>query len=124
VYQEEYSPAKPKYNLGLALPGLVLMLLGAIGLLSFVDFFLLLARIRTDYIPMAPDTGLIFFIYGLVMVIESKVAPKNNIKRASLIMIGVLTVYSTLKVIQFFTQTDLTLESVIFPIFHLCSCVK
>ncbi len=114
--QEKHSSAKSGYNLGLALPGLVLVLLGAIGLLSFMDFFLILARIKKDYIPMAPVTGLIFFLYGLVLLTESKGSPKNNIKKASLIVVGVLTVFSILKIIQFFTQSDLPLESVISPL--------
>ncbi|MFA6128978.1 MAG: PAS domain-containing sensor histidine kinase [Bacteroidales bacterium] len=113
---QENSPVKNGFNLGLALPGLALVLLGAIGLLSFIDFFLILARIRKDYIPMAPDTGLIFFLYGLVLMVESKGAPRANFKRARLIVVGIVTVYSTLKFIQFFTDLDLTLEDVIFPV--------
>jgi len=71
---------KPTNYHAMQAAGAVLVLLGLVGMLSFINFFLELSRIRKEYIPMAPDTGLIFLIYGALIIIESTGRPEGKIR--------------------------------------------
>jgi len=56
------------YQLTLVIAGSLLVILGLTGLLSFIDVIMPLARIGRNYIPMAPDTGLIFLAFGIAFL--------------------------------------------------------
>jgi len=106
---------KPAYYLTMQVAGAVLVLLGLAGMLSFIDFFLELARISKEYIPMAPDTGLIFLIYGVLLIIERTGKPQGSIRIALIWLTGLISIYGILICIQYFIHIDLTLENLFFP---------
>jgi len=106
---------KPANYHAMQVAGAVLVLLGLAGMLSFIDFFLELSRIRKEYIPMAPDTGLIFLIYGALLIIESTGRPEGRIRMVLIWLTGIISIYAVLKFVQYFIQIDLTLENFFFP---------
>jgi len=106
---------KPTYYLTIQVMGGILIILGSMAVLSFMDFFLIMARIKEDYIPMAPDTGLIFVLYGIVLLIEGAGKPKPKTRTALIWITGMVSIYTTLKLIQSFLKIDLTLENLLFP---------
>jgi len=107
---------KPTHYHAMQAAGVILVLLGLTGMLSFIDFFLVLARIRKEYIPMAPDTGLIFLIYGALLIIERTGRPEGKIRMVLIWLTGIISIYVVLKFVQYFIQIDLTLENFFFPI--------
>lgn len=107
--------SKPAFFTTLLSMGFILILLGCIGVFSITEFFLALARIRKDYIPMAPDTGFLFITFGIILILEGYKLINEKIRRVLAILFGLVTVYAALKVAEYFLKTDLTFGNLLFP---------
>lgn len=97
------------------LTGSVLILFGTIGILSFNSFFLQLTRIRTEYIPMAPDTGVLFLLYGILLIVESAGQLKGPSRIIEIGLVGLTSLYVILRIVEYYLKIDLTLEGYLFP---------
>lgn len=104
------------YNSVITALGYVIGSIGLLGLLGWVIDVRLLASISNTFIPMAPDTAIIFIVFGLFVIMGVYKSANQNIITLSFSVLALLTFYSLLKVIEFFTLLDLTFENNLFPV--------
>lgn len=104
-----------RFHVTLVVTGAIIILLGLIGLLGFIDEIQPLARFGKSYIPIAPDTGAALFLFGLGFVLEGTGRFPGWMRKLGIPVILILCVYVILKVLEFILQTDLTFQDVLFP---------
>lgn len=94
----------------------VAMALGALGLVGWISGLRVLASLSPIYIPMAPDTAVIFLVLGSILF-SNTVRPLSRRRR---LFFGIVTagivMYGLAKSIEYFVKIDLTFEDILFPI--------
>jgi len=103
------------YQLTLVVAGSLLVILGLTGILSFIDLILPLARIGRNYIPMAPDAGLISLTFGIAFLLNDSIIRRKGLKTVFIVLAGSISVYSLMTLLEFILQMDLTFQDWMFP---------
>lgn len=98
-----------------ALLGSFAAFLGALGLLGWLTGLRFFASILPAYVPMAPDTAVLFGALGLMLALKVS-RPKLERNKLFLLLIAASSVYGLLKCIEYFAKTDLMFENSLFPI--------
>ncbi len=89
---------------------------GCLGITGWISGKQLLTSIRPDYIPMAPDTAIMFVLFGVIVVINA-IKPWHGDGRAlATIVLALAAMYGLLKLLEFFVGIDITFENVWFPV--------
>ena len=91
-------------------------LLGVLGLVGWASGVLVLARIDPSYIPMAPDTAAVFVILGLILLARVRGVLPDQARVISAVVVALTSIYGLLKLIEYFTKSDLTFETLLFPV--------
>lgn len=95
--------------------GVIIISIGLIGLIGWISNNILLASYNIGYIPMAPDTAILFVIFGLFLLANFY---KSHIKSLSALTISLISLYGFLKTVEFFAEIDLTFSNYISNIFE------
>ncbi|MHB8205191.1 MAG: PAS domain-containing protein, partial [Desulfomonilaceae bacterium] len=74
--------------------GTITAIIGGLVLVGWVLGWGVLTSVRTDYIPMAPNTAILFTLLGIALVV-GEVWPANHIIRTSVNWAGLLTLIVT-----------------------------
>src|SRR5208337_2115371 len=72
-------------------------LLGILGLLGWLTSVRILASVRTNYIPMAPDTAVDFVLLGVVLLLKAKRTMRPRVRGAIAVVVAMVMAYSLLK---------------------------
>ncbi len=100
---------------GLTFSGGATFVLGAIGLAGRLSGVRLLGSLRSDYVPMAPDTALLLMAFGAVVFTRTRAGSRAGGRVLSAAVGVIASVYGGLKFVENFTGTDLTFEGLLFP---------
>ena len=98
-----------------AFSGAAAFFLGAAGLAGWITGLRALASLRPEYIPMAPDTGLLFMVLGAILfsgVLRKSPGPGRSFAIA---LAGLASLYGALKAAETLLGVDLTFQRVLFP---------
>ena len=96
--------------------GGIISFIGFLALLGWITNHRILASFSVNYIPMAPDTSLIFIFLGLLFVFKLHSLSQQWSKIVIVVFLCVISIYGFLKFLEFFLNVDLTFESILFPI--------
>jgi PAS domain S-box-containing protein len=110
--------AKQKTRLGrmTAVSGGLTMIAGAVALLGWISGLRILASLRSDYIPMAPDSAVLFILFGSILL-SGTYQPNRQIYRSfTIAIVCLISTYGALKFVEYFVKADLTFEGLLFPI--------
>ena len=92
------------------------LVVGCLGVAGWISGVQSLTSIRPDYIPMAPDTAIMFVLFGLIMVVNA-VKPLHGHGRAlAVTVLAPAAIYGLLKLLEFFIGIDITFENAWFPV--------
>ena len=89
--------------------------LGALGLFGWVFKLRILTAFGQDYVPMAPDTAVIFKLFGAVLMANALKALPNRIKALLASVVALASIYGLLKFIEFLIGADLTFGDTLVP---------
>lgn len=101
---------------GTALWGGVTFVLGAVGLAGWITGLRLLGSLQRDYIPMAPDTAVLFMVLGLALVAGACRAVRRIAGPFAIAFAGLVSAYIGLKFVESFSGRALTLEGRLFSV--------
>lgn len=110
------NPKSDFFTSAASICGGVVASLGMLGFFAWISGLHILSSISPAYIPMAPDTAVIFATLGLSLVLAARrMLPHPG--RAFLALIAAFaSVYGLLKFVEYFVKVDLTFESGLFPV--------
>ena len=109
-------PPVDSLRLVAALGGGAAALLGVLGLLGWISGLRLLASISPSYIPMAPDTALLFVLLGSILLRHLYRPWRGRGRSFALVVVTLTSIYGLLKLIEYFAGVDLTFSGILFPI--------
>jgi|GEM_PF-1048611 len=117
---EKKDPIKEKpglnsFQVTLVVCGAIMILLGLVGIFSFMDFVRPIASVATKYTAMAGDTGVVFLLFGIAFIHEGAGKLYGWRKKVATPVVIVTCIYVILKILEFIFQTDLTFQEVLFP---------
>jgi PAS domain S-box-containing protein len=98
-----------------AFSGGAAFILGAMGLAGWITGSRVLASLRPDYIPMAPDTGLLFMALGAILLSGAYDRDRGRDRSLAVAVASLASFYGALESVETFFGVDLTLQRVIFP---------
>ena len=90
--------------------------LGGLSLVGWITGLRVLTSVNVNYIPMAPDTAVLFVGLGLVLVVKTSRPLPNRVRVLASVVIALASVYGLLKLVEYFVKLDLTFENYLFPI--------
>lgn len=93
----------------------VSLIIGLVGIIGWIFDFRDLLSIDSDFLPIAPDTSILIFLLSSVLFYNTFNKTNRFAGIAGKVLVYFLIFYTTLKIIDFFLQTDLTLSNIIFP---------
>jgi len=96
--------------------GGITALLGILGLLGWLTSLRTLASVRSNYIPMAPNTAVNFILFGAVVILKANRAMRPPVRRTLTVLVSIAMAYSLLKLVEYFVHLDRTFEDAVFPI--------
>jgi PAS domain S-box-containing protein len=88
---------------------------GLSALLGWITGLRALASIRSDFMPMSPDTALAFVILGLILLLHVRIHEQRKSNLFVSAIIAFVSIYGLLKSIEYFVNADLTFENILFP---------
>ena len=88
---------------------------GFLALLGWITGLRSLVSLRSDYVPMSPDTALIFVIFGLILFFLVRVQGHRRSKIFVTAIIALISLYGFLKFAEYFVIADLTFQESLFP---------
>ncbi|NWJ51362.1 MAG: hypothetical protein HXX14_10890 [Bacteroidetes bacterium] len=94
--------------------GLIIILIGLFALTGWLLHIPVLSSIRSDFIPMAPATAIVFTLYGLFFMNSTYLLSKGYEKQL-VILVSILSLYCSLQFIEYFLNVDLTFDTILFP---------
>ena len=94
--------------------GLVIIIISLLAIAGWYFNIRVLSSIRVGFIPMAPITACVFFLFGLFFVFETYF-DKEKYKKKLFVFILILTFFCALKFIEYFLHVELTFDSLLFP---------
>ncbi len=89
--------------------------LGATALIGWITGLRILASVRPDYCPMAPDTGVLFLVYGAIVFSGAHTKGRGTVRTLAVAFAGIAAVYGALKFAGSLLGADLTFGSFLFP---------
>lgn len=92
------------------------MMIGIVVLFGRLVGIPMIASVLDGYIPMAVATAIMSAGYGLILVSGAYSHKKKIVRTTALILISFFTVYALMKFLEYFLDTDLTLDSIMFPV--------
>jgi sigma-B regulation protein RsbU (phosphoserine phosphatase) len=96
--------------------GFAVSFIGLLGLCGWVTGVRELASVRAIYLPMSPDTSLVFIVLGLIVILTYRRQYSRWSKIFISIIAVVISIYGLLKFVEYFANADLTLENILFPV--------
>jgi len=99
-----------------ALSGGVTFVLGAVGLAGWITGLRLLGSLQRDYVPMAPDTAVLFMMFGMALIAGAYRAVRKMAGPFAVAFAGLASAYVGLKFVGIFSSRGLTLEDRLFPV--------
>jgi PAS domain S-box-containing protein len=98
------------------LSGSTLISFGLLAIFGWMSNLYIYVSKKVGYIPMAPDTAILFIFTGTVFILETKNMIRQKLRKFLLILICFFTVYGFLKFTGGILQIDFTLENRLFPV--------
>ena len=102
-------------NRAVILSGLIPLLLGILAIIGWLSDIKTLASVKPEYIPMAPDTAILFIVLGIIFFIGFS-NHKIIIKYLNTFIISFISIYGLLKFIGYLIDINLTFDDTLFPI--------
>ncbi len=102
-------------DLVVAFSGGAASFVGLLALSGWITGLRVLASIRSDYIPMSPDTALAFVLLGLILILHVRTQERGWSKLFVSAIIAFVSIYGLLKSTEYFVNADLTFENILFP---------
>lgn len=96
--------------------GTAAVLLGFLGLFAWLTGMRVLSSIRASYLPMSPDTAIIFVLLGSCLILTTNVNLSSRLVRAQVLLVVFASFYGLLKFAEYVVKLDFTFESYLFPI--------
>jgi PAS domain S-box-containing protein len=90
-------------------------IVGLLGVLGWITGLRSLASVRSEYLPMSPDTALAFVCLGLILFFHVRIQERSQSKYLVSAIITLVSIYGLLKSIEYFVNADLTFENLLFP---------
>lgn len=100
--------------------GVVTILLGLLGLLSWVTGAWTITSFRPQYIPMSPSTALAFLCQGVILWLQARGRLIYRWRGAAMAVAGLVALWGLLGGVEYFlkTKTDLNLEGLLTSLGH------
>ncbi len=95
--------------------GGVAFFLGALGLVGWITGSRILASLRSEYIPMAPDTGVLFLMLGGTLLFGACKKGRGPVRSLAVSLAGLASFYGALKTVETVLGVDLSFQRVLFP---------
>jgi PAS domain S-box-containing protein len=89
--------------------------LGALGLSGWITGLRTLASLRPEYVPMAPDTGLLFVALGAILFSGICNKSRGLGRSLAIVVASLASFYGALKTIETLLGIDLTFQRILFP---------
>ena len=106
---------KSSLDFAASVSGGMVSLLGALAVLGWITGVRTLSSFRPHYIPISPDSALLFVVLGTVLVIRIRNRYSTSRKYPLPIIAAIVSIYGLLKFFEYFTKSDLTFEKLLFP---------
>jgi diguanylate cyclase (GGDEF)-like protein/PAS domain S-box-containing protein len=90
--------------------------LGVLALIGWFSGMRLLASFSLAYLPMSPDSAIVFIVFGLILVGNAHNLLPDRYRLLLALVVAVAFGYGLLKFSEYFAKTDLTFETIWFPI--------
>ena len=91
-------------------------LLGLLGLLGWISGLRLLASLRPDYKPMAPDSAFLFVLLGSILLRHLHRPWRGRGRSFALVVMALASIYGLLKLVEYLLGVDLTFSGILFPV--------
>jgi len=114
--QDQKNVTASRFRTIITLAGAIVFLIGGIVLVGRITGYTIIASIYPNYIPMATATAIMSTGYGLILLSGAYRSGSRLMKAVVTIFIPLFTVYALLKFMEYFLQTDLTLDTLVFPV--------
>lgn len=98
-----------------AFSGAAAFVLGAMGLAGWVTGVRALSSLRHDYIPMAPDTGVLFMALGAILLSGAYTRDRGWARSLAVAIASLASLYGAVESVETVFGVDLTLQRAIFP---------
>src|SRR5208337_5537009 len=90
----------------IAFSGATTSAVGLLGLAAWITGLRSLASIRSDYIPMSPDSAMAFMLLGLILFLHYRIEEHSRAKLYILAIISFVAIYGLLKAIEYFVDAN------------------
>jgi PAS domain S-box-containing protein len=107
---------KDKFDRQAVYFGIALSLVGVLGLLGWLTRLLDLAKVYPSYVPIPPDTAVIFIILGLVIALALGKYKSGTMRGGVSVVLALLALYGFLKILQYILPSDHAATVVLFPV--------
>ena len=97
------------------LSGGAAFVLGAVGLAGWITGLRTLASLRPEYVPMAPDTGLLFVALGVILFSGACKKSRGLGRSLAIALASLASFYGALKAVETLLGIDLTFQRILFP---------
>jgi len=91
------------------------MMSGALGLVGWIAGIRSLAGIRSEYVPISPDTALALLVLGLLLFFGTREQIRGAGRPLVLGVIAFVSLYGFLKFVEYLVDIDLTFGTILFP---------
>lgn len=93
----------------------LITLLGVIEIFAYIFDQRLLLSFNEHFIPIAPDTAIIFIVLGSLFNLRTKNSHNNFLQNTAIALFGTIAIYTILKILEALINVDLTFSKILLP---------